>query len=261
MEERLTQDEVALVLRRAAELDPSGTSTSDDRLPLAALEAAASEVGLPAVAVRQAVAELRSGLLVPAAGASTDVASVIAASVVPLEPEAAVEVIGRWLSGQTFVRHRGRDGVEVWRLREDWLAGVQRKLDFSGAVRLKAIRQVVVRANAVEGGTLLRLEAELQRGVAAAPAYGAVGGAAVGSSTGLGAGLALTSGAPALVAIGGVLAGGGTAAGYLLGRTVRRDRRAVVADELAAALDRVATGEAGPSPLDRLRARARSFRP
>jgi hypothetical protein len=63
---QLTSDEVALVLRRAAELealaDGPGT-VRDERYDARAVEEAATEVGLSTAAVRQAVAELRVGSL------------------------------------------------------------------------------------------------------------------------------------------------------------------------------------------------------
>jgi hypothetical protein len=70
---RLTSDEVAAVLRRAAALDAAaGLGPGDDhdayddgRYDADAVEAAAGEVGVSATAVRQAVAELRVGALAP----------------------------------------------------------------------------------------------------------------------------------------------------------------------------------------------------
>jgi hypothetical protein len=250
-EDRLTQDELALVLRRAAELDV--TPLPDERLPVEAVEAAAAEVGLPATAVRQAVAELRAGLLAPAldvTAAPTGPAVVVEAAVLPLEPARAAAEVGRWLEAQTFQRHRGRDGVEVWREREDWVAGLQRRFDWSAAVRLKGVHEVVVRAVAVDGGTLVRLEATLTGVVAAAPGVGLGTGGAVGVAAGLPLG-SVTSGI-AVVALG----GGGVLGGWLAGRRVRRNRRDRIADELAAALDRLATGRtADQSALTRLRHR------
>src|SRR5690606_33273589 len=64
---RLSRDEVALVLRRAAELDAAAGGPPPDGYEPAAVEEAAREVGLSPAAVRQAVAELRAGVL-PAEG-------------------------------------------------------------------------------------------------------------------------------------------------------------------------------------------------
>ena len=58
----LTDDDVALVLRRATQIDGAGAPNPADRTPRA-LEAAAVEVGLSRNAVRQALAEMRAGTL------------------------------------------------------------------------------------------------------------------------------------------------------------------------------------------------------
>lgn len=259
-DERLTQDEVAVVLRRAAELDGEAARPGDERLPVAAVEAAASEVGLPTAAVRQAVAELRAGVLTGPIEAPVDPHVVVEAAVVPLDVEAASTAVGRWLAAQTFHRHRGRDGVEVWRVREDWMAGMQRRFDWSASVRLKWVRQVVVRVVAVEGGTLVRLEASLTTAPEAAPGIGAAVMVLPGSGA-FGLAAAAASASPTAVA---VLAAGGAAAGstggWLAGRSVRRSSRARIADELAAALDRLASGIDERNALDRLRDRARARR-
>lgn len=260
-EERLSQDEVALVLRRAAELDvaPAGGGI-DEPLPVASVEAAAAEVGLPATAVRQAVAELRAGLLRDhTVAVPTGPTVVVEAAVVPFEPEAALTRIGRWLGAQTFHRHRGRDGVEVWRVREDWAAGMQRTFDWSASVRLKGVREVIVRAVTVEGGTLLRFEATLAGAAAAAPAIGASSGALVAGGAVTPVALLLT--ADPLAAAAGVGAAGiGGLVGWLSGRSVRRARRDRIADELSAELDRLATGQEEHTSLERLRQRATRVR-
>jgi len=62
--EGLAEDEVALVLRRATQLDGASTPDPVKRTPQA-LEAAAVEVGLSRDAVRQALAEMRAGTLHP----------------------------------------------------------------------------------------------------------------------------------------------------------------------------------------------------
>jgi hypothetical protein len=257
--DRLSQDEVALVLRRAAELDRATTvGGDDDRLPVESVEAAALEVGLAPDAVRRALAELRAGMLDPAPGdAAVPATQVIEAAVVPQAPEEALAAVGRWLSAQTFHRHRGRDGVEVWRAREDWIAGMQRAFDWSASVRLKDVREVVVRAVTVEGGTLLRLEATLQGPTAAAPVVGAGGGGVVGGGAGMAAGMLFLGGPPTVLAAAAAVAGVGAAGGWWAGRQVRRRRSTTIADELSAGLDRIATGQLDAGAIDRLRSRAR----
>jgi hypothetical protein len=256
--ERLSQDEIALVLRRAAELDVQPL-VDGEPLSVEALEAAAGEVGLPAVAVRQAVAELRAGLLTDEDHATANPGAVIEAAVVALEPAEARAAVGRWLAAQTFHHHRGRDGVEVWRIREDWMAGVQRRFDWAASMRLKEVRQVVVRTIAVEGGTLVRLEATLEGSTAAAPGLGAGAGGVVGSGAGMVIGAALAGG-PVVMVVGAAVAGVGAFGGWRVGTGIRRSRAARVAEELSAELDRIAMGQVDQRAFLRFRERARRRR-
>jgi hypothetical protein len=166
--------------------------------------------------------------------------------------------VGRWLSAQTFQCHRGRDGVEVWRVREDWVAGAMRAFDWSAAMRIKEVRQVVVRTVPVEGGTLVRLEATLAGTAAAAPGIGLAVAALPGSTITV---VAAGAGVPAVAATGAALAGIGATGGWLAGRALRRNRVERIADELAAELERLITGRARErGPFDRFRALSRRQR-
>jgi hypothetical protein len=256
--ERLSQDEIALVLRRAAELDVEPVG-GPEPLTVEAVEAAAAEVGLPAVAVRQAVAELRAGLLTDEASAAPSPHAVVEAAVVPLDPAVAADVVGRWLGAQTFHRYRGRDGVEVWRIREDWVANVQRRFDWAASMRLKDVREVVVRTVAVEGGTLVRLEATLEGSTTSAPGVGAGAGGVLGSGAGILVGAAVAGG-PAVLVVGAAVAGIGAVGGWRVGTGVKRSRSARIAEELGAELDRIATGQDDQRAYLRFRERARRHR-
>ena len=246
----MTEDEVALVLRRASELDTTAAPAADG-LPVAAVEAAAAEVGLSPSAVRQAVAELRTGAL------DDDGAPVVCARVVPTSCTMAVDAVGRWLQGQAMVRARDRGTEQVWRPREDWFAGLQRKLDFAAALRLKAVDEVVVRAVEVEGGTLIRLSARLQGSVAKAPHLGAgIGATGAGAATSV---LVLLD--PALLlAVPPTAAIGGTA-GWRLGRRSLTKHRRKVEDAIDGLLDELELGrQPGATPLEKLASRARRLR-
>ena len=245
------------MLRRASELDVDRvTSGAAEGLPVSAVEAAAAEVGLSPAAVRQAVAELRTG------GLDDDGWPVVCARVVPGTCASAIEAVGRWLQGQAMVRARDRGTEQVWRPREDVFAGLQRRFDFTASIRLKAVEEVVVRGIEVEGGTLVRLSVRLQGQVARAPQLGAGAGAAAG---GLAAGvLGLLNVDPAL--IGAVVAGvpvaaaGGTV-GWRLGRNALARQRAKVADAIDGLLDELELGrQPGGTPLERLASRARKLR-
>lgn len=257
-DDRLSQDEVAAVLRRAAQLDGEATTSMDELLPVAAVEAAAAEVGLAPAAVRQAVAELRAGVLAGPIEPSSDRHVVVEAAVVPLDVAAASDAVARWLSAQTFHRHRGRNGVEVWRVREDWVAGLQRHLDWSASVRLKSVREVVVRIVEVDGGALVRMEATLAFAPRRAPTIGTAAGVAGGLVT-AGGTISVLDGAFAS-GLGALAIGAGSAGGWWVGRSVRKVSRHRVADELAAQLDRIGSGHQERNALDRLRERARRTR-
>jgi hypothetical protein len=253
--DRLGPDEVALVLRRAAELDLASGQPADEGLPVEVLEAAASEVGLPADAVRQAVAELRAGLLTEAP-ATLPRGTLVEAGVVPYEPDQAIAMVGRWLETQSFARHRVRDGAHTWRPRDDLFAKLHRSLDWMAPVRLKDVHEVTVRAVAVTEGTLVRIEATLDPGVVAAPGIGAGVGGVVGSTTGILAGFGASAQTAAIIATGATMAGLGAGGGWWLGVRHRRSRTDRVADELSAHIDRVGYGAATtPGVLDRFRRR------
>lgn len=253
--DRLTSDEVALVLRRAAELDPTTAPMPDEGLSVEAVEAAAAEVGLPASAVRQAIAELRTGVLDPEPGDRPPL-TLVEAGVVPYAPDEALAMVGRWLESQAFHRHRLREGVETWRPREDVLAKLQRGLDWMATVRLKDVREVTVRAVAVTDGTLVRVEATLSGSVVSLPGIGAGAGGVIGSGVGVVGGMVSPAGPPGVVAAGAAVAGLGAVGGWWAGRRARQSRAEHVADEVSAHLDRIGHGDDHePRALRRLRRR------
>lgn len=67
-DERLTYDEVDLVLRRATELQ-HGDPTGEGTFTLTEVERLGEEIGLSGEAVRAALVHVRSGALVPAQSA------------------------------------------------------------------------------------------------------------------------------------------------------------------------------------------------
>ena len=254
----LTEDQVALVLRRAAELDTT-TAIVDEGLPVAAVEAAAAEVGLPPEAVRQAVAELRAGMLddrLPELGPDV----IVVARVVPCDVEHALAATGVFLGTQAIHRVRDRADQQVWRRRDDFLAKTFRFVDLTGRIRLGSVEQVEVRAVPVEGGTLLRLTARLTWPARFAPRLAATAGAIAGVA-GTGVALAIGDvGAAAIVAGTGTVAGSG---GWALARiAVQRERRRVT-EALEGFLDECELGRLpeSRSMIDKLRRQARAVRP
>jgi hypothetical protein len=253
---QLTSDEVALVLRRAAEIEAATTDDLADptRYDPAAVEAAAGEVGLSPSAVRQAVAELRVGSLgVPAsaAGAAGSAGGQAVARPgrrrrpsdlvadqrsVGRAPSAVLGSLDRLLRAHLFEPGRRTADRAVFRPRDDLVARLRRRLDFVGAIRLDGVSYVTAVATEADGGTLLRVEAEMATTRASVVAGSAAAGGTVAALMGLGGALfheptLLITALPAGTLIG---AGGVRARG-------RRweQKRAEIADTLAALLDRL----------------------
>lgn len=138
----LSEQDVALVLRRAAELD----LTSDGEGPgtgldLATVEESAVEAGLSRGSVQAALAELRLGVLQPAEAADRPrrllgPALVTVRRTVP-GPEAAVRAALRAaLDRELFRVRRERGDQASWARRADLGASVRRKVDRSIKKRL-----------------------------------------------------------------------------------------------------------------------------
>jgi hypothetical protein len=187
----LTSDEVAAVLRRAAELD-SESQTDDavaDRVGLAAVEQAAGEVGISVEAVRLAYAELRVGGLpdeaaAPASHGLLGPPMVAEQKVVYLPPHEVRDRVGRWLRQQTFELRRSSPELSRWKRREDMSASMRRTFDFSKKIKLTDARAITVQLTEVvdrddRPATLVRLEADTGQ-IRTGAAVGAVAGAAVG---------------------------------------------------------------------------------
>jgi hypothetical protein len=241
---RLTGDEVALVLHRAAELEAADGDADPAAYDPAAVEEAAAEVGLSPAAVRRAVAELRVGAL-PTEGdadhgrsgrAGRAVASrrVCDQRLVDLAPEAALTRVDRFLRTQMFEVRRQSGDRSLYRHRNDLVAGLRRKLDFAGAIRLEGLTLVDVVVTPVEGATLIRIDAEL----AASRGNVLAGSAAVGAGTTVVTGLiGAIAVEPALVIASlpaGLLVGGG---GARVATARWQRRRDDVAEVLAGLLD------------------------
>jgi molybdenum-dependent DNA-binding transcriptional regulator ModE len=241
---RLSSDEVALVLRRAAAIEAADERAGgSDGYEIAAIEEAAREVGLSPSAVRQAVAELRVGAL-PAEveprrrGRSRAVSSrtVSHQRLVTRPPEAVHAAIDRYLRTQMFELRRRSGDRSLYRQRSDLVASLRRGLDFGGAIKLEGLRTIDVVITPADDRTLVRVEAELASSRANVVAGGAAAGTAVTFVTGLtGALLAepflVISSLPA-----GALVGG---SGIRMAGARWRKRRDDLAEVLAALLDRL----------------------
>jgi len=246
----LSSDEVAAILRRAAELEDerdAATGLPPDKIDLAAVEQAAGEVGISLEAVRQAYAELQVGGLPPETAAASSRPEIIGPSrvaeqrVLHLSPDQVRDRIGRMLRQQTFELRRSNASASLWRRREDVSASVKRAFDFSKKIKLTDARAVSVQLTEVtdrEGrpATLVRLEADIGQIRAGTTA------ASVGVPTGLAVvagGIGALAGAPAVV----LVAASGwlpvTAGAVGLGRFFYRKEYLKVGEILGMYLDRL----------------------
>jgi hypothetical protein len=262
---RLTSEEVAAVLRRAAELDadaeaagggrePGGRSDGgagggtggtwhDDRYDTDAVEAAAGEVGLSPAAVRQAVAELRVGALATTEAVPARRRRAAAVSPVVVEqrllsraPSSALAGIEAQMRRQLFeVRRRGATDA-LYRPRADLVAKVVRKLDFAGNIRLDGVGSVVVQVTPTDGRTLVRVEATM----AVTRSNVVAGSAGLGAAVALGAGFSGALLAEPAFVVAALPAGAAvTASGVRIRGRRWQAQRDNIAETLAGLLDRI----------------------
>ena len=243
-EARLTSDEVALVLRRAAEIealdDTTGPGVAYDP---AAVEEAAREVGLSPAAVRQAVAELRVGVLAPTApqgrrarGRALASRRVSDQRLVDRTPAETLATIDRFMRTQMFELRRRSGDRSLYRHRADLIAGLRRRLDFAGAIKLEGLTLVDVVVTPADERTLVRVEAELATSHANAVVGGAAAGTAVTVLTGLTGAVAGEAGLVIAAVPAGAMVGAG---GVRLAASRWQRRRDDVAEVVAHLLDRL----------------------
>jgi hypothetical protein len=244
---RLTNEEVARVLHRAADIEAADDPAAGaDGYEAAAVVEAAAEVGLSPAAVHQAVAELRAGALeataapprngrrLPALGATSR--QVVHQRVVTQAPQRIQSEVDRFMRTQMFELRRRSGDRSLYRARGDLMAHVRRRLDFAGAIKLDGLRTIdVVVTPADDERTLVRIRADLVASRGNALATPAAAGGAVTVVTGLvGAALGEAGLVVASVPAGMVVATSGM---RFTGARWQR-RRDDVAEALASLLDR-----------------------
>jgi hypothetical protein len=255
--EGLTQDEIALVLHRAAELDREQETTTD--LDVATVEAAAVEAGLSRASVCQALAELRVGALAePDRRRLPDgllgPARLAVRRLVPGPVEAVERELHGFLRSQLFERRRHLGDRTVWDRREGMLPTFRRRLDLNGRLLLNGVRRLEVAVAPepdTEGGrVMVSLVADVGEQRAASAWYLGGGGAA---GAGAVAGAALVPGLDLLVLASLPVAAGATWAGHWLGRYHYRREVGRIETALAGVLDRLEHRPApSPAPARRL---------
>jgi hypothetical protein len=282
---RLSSDEVALVLRRAADLEAEAERpAAPGGVEPAAVEEAAREVGLSPEAVRQALAELHAGALGPsgrsgrrglAARSPAGVAAHVAveARLVAAEADTVHATTADFLRREAFGLRRHHAGQAVYHRRTDVGARARRLVHAGGSMQLSGVRTVTVAVTALDtsatpvargaaepvaagdgrvgdaGGSgrrhLVRVEAEVASNRLGDRLRAAGAAAAAGTTLAV---AGLLAGLGLLAVAGGVA--GGVAARLWLGRRLRQRRRDEVREVLAALLDAVED----PSSRDRLTA-------
>ena len=122
--DRLDEDQIALVIRRASELDGQ-SPVGRPGLDLVLLEEAAVEAGLSRESVRRAVAELRAGAL----GSPTPANLVTVSRCVPGPAEEVDDILRRFLHKEQFQLRRDFGTRSTWTRRQDVPAKVRISLD------------------------------------------------------------------------------------------------------------------------------------
>lgn len=248
--ERIDRDAAERVIRRAVLLSES--ASDDDGLSVAALLAAADDLGMDRAEVERALAEERVGLLTdgPRVGdrwLGPD--RVVVARVVEGSPDEALERLDAWMRlGRVLRRVRRESDRAVYARRSDPAAIVQRTVRAArGGERLARVRRLVASVVAVGDGrclVVLSVDTSASRLTATA---GATTVAATGVVT---AGVAAVEWVPwAWVGVPVALAGG---AGVV---AARRAYLADVDEDLEAVLDDLSAGRRPVTLVDSVTAR------
>ncbi|MDQ6724819.1 MAG: hypothetical protein M3066_01380 [Actinomycetota bacterium] len=238
--DRLDEDQIALVLRRATELDGQAHA-GQAGLDLVRLEEAAVEAGLSRQSVRRAVAELRAGALgVDSRGetrrSGLGPTTLTVSRCVPGPARVVDDILRRFLQREQFHLRRDFGNNSSWDRRQDMRAKVRVSLDKSVHRRL-VLREIehaeiaVVEEPGSDGGVVMVKLAVDARPLRRAHRVAVGRGAAVGVVATLG-GLAMFGAVDALILLP-VATGSGVAVGHVVGSS--RCRSGV--DDLETALE------------------------
>lgn len=163
--DRVDEEQIALVLRRATELDGQAHAGRSG-IDLALIEEAAVEAGLSRESVRRAVAELRAGALAldDADAGSTrsglGPATLTVSRCVPGPVQAVDDILRRFLHKEQFHLRRDFGASSSWDRRQDMSARVRVSLD-KGVHRRLLLREIerveiaVVEEPGSSGGTAM----------------------------------------------------------------------------------------------------------
>lgn len=241
----LTQNELAAVMRRAAELDSeSALPVPVDGIDPRVVEAAAIEAGLSPQAVRQALAEvMHPDESLPDAyknGGRLPGRDLVMVREVPGTPQQVEDRIGRYLHSQLFERQRIFADGSRWAPHKGWVAEIKRGIDPKGRLVLNQINAITVSVAPVDDPpadrVVVRIGLDLSSVRSIHRAWltgGAATGAAVVGTTGV-----LVGVDPLLLASLPV-AGGLTAGGHFVGRWSVQQEIEKVHTAVAGLLDRL----------------------
>lgn len=254
---RLSTDEVALVLRRAAELEAAtaGVESSLTFDASAVLEAA-EEVGLSPNAVRHALAELQSGVLPapPAESRSrTEVARqaepstvVVESRVVTTPGPVVLAAADDYFRRRSFEARRRQESWALYRVRGGMQRHLRRLADvMRGNSRLIGVELVTMEVSPLdEDQSLVRVTATLaadRRGVPAmATGYGVAGVAGL---------TTVAAGEPVVLLVGAPIGALVVAGGFHRRRRWRAHRHRQVSESLASLLDQLSHQQQRPRPV------------
>ena len=186
----MSEDEAALVFRRAAELEAEAPGDRHG-FDVATLERIAVEAGLSPAAVRRAVAELQAGRLAPAPEdrrgrglAAPPVPSTVTVERrLPLPPAAVSKRFEGYLRSQMFRVCRRRGDLTIWEPSRSLAANVLRGIDVVDRMRLRRVDGLEVLVTADDertSSTYVRITLELSR-VHRNARTGTISGAAIGA--------------------------------------------------------------------------------
>ncbi|HVF31625.1 MAG TPA: hypothetical protein VM933_01200 [Acidimicrobiales bacterium] len=228
----LTEEQAALVFRRAAELESSSTSDDGGGFDVATLERIGAEAGLSPAAIRRAVDELRTGRLDAGVSRAPVPRRAVVERLVPVPPDVASERLERFLRSQVMRVCRRRGPLTVWEPSHGLGANLVRGIDILDRMRLSRVDGVELLVERSGDGAAVRVVLDLAR-IHRSARTGTIAGGVVGAG-GIVAGVAgLVLGAPeALLA---VPASAGTGAGAYFGARstyAKHVRRAIEAVEL-----------------------------
>ena len=253
VQERLNQDQIAIVLRRAAELDRDIGTPGSGGLDEAAVEQAAVEAGLSLPAVRRALAEYRAGLLPEERAGEGSVrrkargllgpATLVVTRTVPGPAQAVERHLHRFLHDELFELRRDHGSRTTWIRRRSLEATARRAIDRAVQRRL-ILREVnnidVCVFDDGEPWVVVRLDVDV---LAARHAQGKVSGTAAVAGGGLTVGTAAVAINDPIFLLA-VSAGAGLVGiGHWAGGRLYRNRVSEIESGLNGVLDRLERGE------------------